>query len=299
MSAAFLKYITGLLLFGSNGVVASFISLGSYEIVLLRSFFGALVLLGIFLLSGRRFTAHRHKRDLLFVCLSGAAMAADWLFLFEAYARIGVSMGMLINYCGPAIVMALSPVVFKEKLTAQKIAALLAALAGVFLIGGGASPESFDAAGILCAVLSAFSYAAMVIFNKMSKEVTGFEDSVIQLITTCAVVAVYVWLRQGFAMDIRADEWLPILWLGVVNTGAGCYLYFSSIGSLPVHTVSICGYLEPLSAVVLSAIVLNEKMTVIQYTGALLMVFGALLGEGVIRTKRSAGGERLRRKSRS
>ena len=46
---------------------------------------------------------------LLFVAISGIAMATDWLLLFEAYAQIGVSLGMLINYTGPAIVIAASP----------------------------------------------------------------------------------------------------------------------------------------------------------------------------------------------
>ena len=87
MKKSYIKYLAGLLLFGSNGVIASLIHLSSYEIVLLRSMLGAALLLGLFFLTGRRFTALRHKKDLLFIGLSGAAMAADWLLLFEAYAR--------------------------------------------------------------------------------------------------------------------------------------------------------------------------------------------------------------------
>lgn len=282
MKTAYIKYIVALLLFGSNGVVAAFIALNSYEIVLLRSFFGSLMLTGIFLLSKQDRTALHCKKDLLFICLSGAAMAADWLFLFEAYAQIGVSLGMLINYSGPAIVMALSPLIFRERLTARKVTALLAALAGVFLISGGALSGGVNSWGLFCAVMSAFSYAAMVIFNKKAEHINGLENSLIQLLSTCVVVAVFVGLRQGFAFvsGIRSAEWLPILWLGLINTGAGCYCYFSSIGKLPVHTVSICGYLEPLSAVVMSALILHETMLPIQLLGAAFIIGGALFGEG-------------------
>lgn len=275
---AYLKYIAGLLLFGSNGVVASFIALGSYEIVLLRSFFGSLTLLGIFLFAGDRFTAFHYKNDFLFIILSGIAMAADWLLLFEAYARIGVSLGMLINYSGPVIVMALSPLIFKERLTVRKMAALLAALAGVILIGGAGVSSGINMPGLICAVLSAFSYAAMVIFNKKSVQVGGMENSLIQLFTTFAVVAAFVGVKQGFVMEISSAEWLPVLWLGIINTGLGCYFYFSSIGGLPAQTVSICGYLEPLSAVVMASVILNETMTPIQYFGAMLVIGGALTG---------------------
>ena len=281
MKKAYVKYLAGLLLFGSNGVVASFISLNSYEIVLLRSFFGSLMLLGIFLITGQKVTAYRYKRDAFFVVLSGIAMAADWLFLFEAYARIGVSLGMLINYSGPAIVMFLSPLIFQERLTFRKVAALFAALAGVFLIGGAGLSSGLDLTGLLCAVLSAFSYAAMVICNKKSGQVTGTENSLLQLWTTLAVVAVFVGVKQGFAITISAGDLLPVLWLGLINTGLGCYFYFSSIGSLPVQTVAICGYLEPFSAVVLSALILHETMGPMQDLGAVLIIGGALLGEGL------------------
>lgn len=104
MKRVYLTYFLALLLFGSNGIVASYISLNSYEIVLLRSLLGSAMLIAIFVLTGRKLTALQNKKDLLFIALSGVAMAADWLFLFEAYAQIGVSLGMLINYCGPAIV---------------------------------------------------------------------------------------------------------------------------------------------------------------------------------------------------
>ena len=282
---AYIKYIAGLLLFGSNGVAASFISLNSYEIVLLRSFLGSLMLLGIFLISGQRFTALRYKRDFVFIALSGVAMASDWLFLFEAYAQIGVSLSLLINYSGPVIVMALSPLMFQEQLTLRKVSALLAALAGLLLIVGAGSGGGFDLMGFACAVLSAFSYVAMVICNKKSDHVIGMENSLLQLLTTLAVVAVFVGVKQGFAMNISPGDRLPILWLGFINTGIGCCLYFSSIGSLPVQTVAICGYLEPLSAMVMAALILKETMLPVQYLGAVLIIGGALLGEGVFKRK--------------
>ena len=130
MRTAYFKYIFALLLFGSNGVVASHIELNSYEIVLLRSVLGCSVLAAIYFLTGRKWTVLQHRKD--GIALSGIAMALDWLLLFEAYQQIGVSLGMLINYCGPVIVVALSVVLFKERMTRLKAAALMMALLGVF-----------------------------------------------------------------------------------------------------------------------------------------------------------------------
>ncbi|WP_313770619.1 DMT family transporter [Bacillus sp. S/N-304-OC-R1] len=55
--------------------------------------------------------------------------------------------------------------------------------------------------------------------------------------------------------------------------------YFSSIGRLPVQSVSILGYLEPLSALVFSAAILGEKLSLVQLVGAVLILGGAAYGE--------------------
>lgn len=177
MKQAYFKYILALLLFGSNGVVASYIGLTSYEIVLLRSLLGSILLIVVFFFTGHKLTVLQHKKDFCYIALSGIAMGADWLLLFEAFAQIGVSLGMLINYCGPVIVVALSPFLFKERISPQKLTSLITALIGVFLISGQAATEGANFWGLLCAGLSAVSYATMVIFNKKSKQVTGMENS--------------------------------------------------------------------------------------------------------------------------
>lgn len=136
MNNSLFKYLVALLLFGSNGIVASYIDLNSYEIVLLRTLIGSLLLIGIFFLGRGKLTFYKSKRDFAFLAVSGVAMGTSWMFLYEAYSQIGVSIASLCYYCGPVIVMILSPLVFKEKLTATKIIGFLAVLIGIFLVNG-------------------------------------------------------------------------------------------------------------------------------------------------------------------
>jgi len=279
MKKSYASYFAALLLFGSNGLVASFIDLPSDQIVLLRAVIGCTLLFALFFLSGQERTALGHRKDLLFIALSGAAMAADWLFLFEAYRQIGVSLSMLINYTGPVIVMALSPLLFHERVTWPKLAALILALAGVFLISSQTSAQSVNARGLLCAGFSAVSYAAMVVCNKKAAKIKGMENAAVQMLFALLTTAVFVGVRRGFSLAVTGREWIPILWLGAVNTGISCWLYFSGIGKLPVQTVAVCGYLEPLFAVVLSVIFLHESMRPLQIVGAALIVGGAVFGE--------------------
>ena len=100
-----------------------------------------------------------------------------------------------------------------------------------------------------------------------------------QLTISFITVAIFLFLKQGFSINIASDNLLPILFLGIVNTGIGCYLYFSSIGDLPVQSVAICGYLEPLSALFFSAALLGENLNFVQIVGAVLILGGAAFGE--------------------
>ena len=279
MKKSYIKYFTALLLFGSNGIVASLINLSSYEIVLLRTLIGSALLMAIFSLGRGKLTFYKNRRQFLFLCISGITMGTSWMFLYEAYARIGVSISSLLYYCGPVIVMALSPMLFKEKLTAVKVVGFAAVLCGVFLVNGNAFDGGGDTFGIFCGIMSAVMYSFMVIFNKKAKDITGLENSMLQLLISFLTVAVFVGIKQGFVMEIVPSSILPFLVLGLVNTGIGCYFYFSSIGDLPVQTVAICGYLEPLSAVLFSFLFLKEAMMQVQMIGAALIIGGAMFGE--------------------
>ena len=125
-----LMFITSVLLFGTNGIVSNGISLQSSQIVLLRTLIGSAALIVIFLLMGNRFEFMKHRRSFFFIVTSGVSMGLSWLCLFEAYDKVGVGLATIEYYCGPIIVMALSSVIFKEKLTAVKIIGFITVFIG-------------------------------------------------------------------------------------------------------------------------------------------------------------------------
>lgn len=276
---ATLKYLIALLLFGSNGIVASYITLSSYEIVFTRTLIGALSLVVIFAFSKQKMRFWRNKAHFFYLLVSGISMGVSWMFLFEAYRQIGVSVATLAYYCGPVIVMMLSKIVFKEKITSVKIIGFLAVLLGMIFVNQQAFLQDQVSWGLVFGVLAAVMYAFMVIFNKKAESITGLENPMWQLITSFVTVALYLVFQQGFAIRIGSENLLPVLFLGIVNTGVGCYFYFSSISDLPVQSVAILGYLEPLSALLFSAALLGESLSFLQIIGAALILGGAAFGE--------------------
>lgn len=112
---------------------------------------------------------------------------------------------------------------------------------------------------------------------------SGLDCSAVQLLAA-TITAIASMAIQGIELaPIPADSVIPALTLGFVNGGFGCYLYFSSIGSLSAQTVAVCDYVEPLSAVLLASALLGEGMSALQWTGAGLVIIGAVACEIVRR----------------
>ena len=280
MKASYVKYIVALLIFGSNGVIASHIPLSSYEIVLCRTAIGGVTLWLIYTLSRQHAAIRQYPKEFAFLASSGVMMGLNWLFLYESYQHIGVGLGTLACYCGPVLVMMVSPLLFREKLTWPKLLGFAVVVAGMVLCNGKIAVEGHSFWGLFCGLMSAVTIAALVILNKKAPHITGLANTVWEMTFAFLTVAVFVGIKQGFGfVTTIGTAWPWVLMLGVVNSGFGCYLYFSSINRLPVQSVSVLGYLEPLSAVVFAMIFLREAMTPLQLLGAACILGGAAFAE--------------------
>lgn len=65
----------------------------------------------------------------------------------------------------------------------------------------------------------------------------------------------------------------------MIHTGWAYSLYFGSMGALPAQTVALCSYLDPVTAVLLSALVLREPLGLAGAIGAALVLGAALVSE--------------------
>ena len=292
MNSRTAKFTAALFLFGSNGIVAGMISMGSRDIVLFRTMIGALVLIAMYLIAGRKKNAAQGdaatdlaatgsvtKKDKALVICSGLCMGISWMFLYEAFASIGVGISTIIYYTAPIALMMLSPFIFGEKLTARKAVCFSAVVMGMLLINIEGFFGSFNARGIFCAAMSAVFFVLMLIFNKKSA-MSGLVNSVYQLafaFVGAAVICFTVYGGVSLPATLQDVMWLVIL--GVVNTGIGCFLYFSNFSFIPVQTVSILGYIEPVSAIVLSAVILGENMSGLQAAGIAVVILASLAAE--------------------
>lgn len=284
MNRSHIKYISGLLLFGLNGIVSAKINLSSYEIVFFRTLFGGMFLLLLYLWinrNARKSMSETSKKEYLYILLSGIFMGLSWIFLYEAYRRIGVGLSSITYYCGPVIVMLSSPFVFRKKISLKQFLCFIVVFAGILLVSlpGLSGKASVDAFGLFCGFASAFLHALMVIFTMKAPHITGLKNSMLQLVISFFTVAVFLPFEHGVHIPEDPHQWFWILFLSFINTGVGCYLYFSETAKLPVTSVSILGYLEPLSAVFFAVILLHEALSLPEIIGAVMILGGAIISE--------------------
>lgn len=268
-----------MVIFGTNGLLVANISLGSAEIVLMRTFLGSLFLLAVVLVK-RSFSFADLKADLIPATIGGAALGLNWVLLFSAYRSAGVGLSTLTYYCGPIIVLALSPVLFREKLTWNKLLAIAAVAVGMFCITGDIEPGSDVQTGILFGGGAALLYASLIVANKRVKRLSGLNCAMYELIVAFFVVLIYL-LASNVKLPVipAAEDIVWVLAIGLVNTGLAYYLYFSSLQKLPGQTVALVCYIDPLTALLVSVAFLGEKLLGVQIAGAVLILGGACLGE--------------------
>ena len=272
-------YIVSLLIFGSNGVFAAHIDLTSAEIVCMRTLIGSAALILVLIVSRTKLDWAVMKREAARLIAAGVCLGVNWALLFEAYKLMSVSMATLTYYTAPVIVLLLSPLLFREKQSARAYIGMVAVVAGMVLAVG-LSDTAVTAAGLLVGLGSAVFYAGLIIFNKKIDGVTGLTLTTVEMVVAACVMAPYVLLtggRIGFPAD--TEGMLHLIFLCLVNTGLACWLYFSSMNRLPARAVALFGYVDPVSALIFSAIFLGDRLGAVQILGAVLVFAGAAFGQ--------------------
>jgi drug/metabolite transporter (DMT)-like permease len=205
----------------------------------------------------------------------------NWILLFEAYRHTTITNATLSYYLAPVIVVFLSPFLLKERLTLKKVLCILAAMLGMFFVSWTGAEQGImggDLLGIGFGLGAALLYAMVIILNKLIKDMGGLETTIIQLTFATLILFPYV-LAKGrgpwASLDVKSITLLALV--GLLNTGIAYLLYFSSVQKLESQTVAILSYIDPISAVIMSAIFIGEGLNGFKLLGGILILGGAFI----------------------
>lgn len=281
-----LMLILSMAIFGTIGILRRYIPYSSSVVALVRGIIGSAFLVIIVTVRKKSFDKQAIKGNLLLLVFSGAAIGFNWIFLFEAYNYTSVATATLCYYLAPIIVILLSPIVLKERLTSIKIVCTIAATIGTVLISGildnNSASGNFGSQtkGIVFGLLAALLYASVILMNKKMKPIPAYDKTILQLSMASATLLPYVFFTENLGeITFAAVPVLLLVVAGIVHTGIAYTLYFSSISSLKSHTVALLSYIDPILAVLLSMVILKEPMTVSAAIGSVLILGASFISE--------------------
>jgi len=223
----------------------------------------------------------------------GVGDALNAMCLFYAYKIASVAVAALTHDTGPLLVAVFAPLLLRERVRRATFAAIVLSLLGLaFLLRPwevAATRAELTGAGF--GLLSAVFYASNVMMNKrMTGYFSGSElmawHGIFALPVLFLVSGFHVWSEVKLA---------PVVILAVAAIGPGALgglLFAWSVRRIDASLAATVALLEPIVAIILSVVVLGEKLTWLGVIGVGLVLLGAWLvvRPGRIETEASVAG---------
>lgn len=278
MNKAKCSLLTAMTIFGTVGIFVRYIPVPSATVAFIRGVLGLLFLLGAMAVTGKKPQWQKIKKNFWILLLSGGAMGLNWVFLFESYNHTTVATATICYYLAPVFLVLVSPLL-GERLTFKKCLLCAVALVGMVFVSGVLDGGLTGGKGIAFAVAAAVLYASVIFLNK-KLDVDAYDKTVSQLLFAAVVVLPYCLLTGGFGMgQMIGKDYALLAVVGIVHTGVAYWLYFGALGKIPSQTVALFSYIDPVIAIVLSALWLKEPMGWQGALGAALILGSTLAGE--------------------
>ena len=261
----------------------------NFEALTISSVFAFVFLLIMNIINGSvKELKHYRLKD--YLMMSGLGFLG--LFLYSALYYYGISAlssqeACILNYLWPLMIVVFACILLKEKLTARKLIAMGMSFAGIVVLTvgtGGAASSGNRLWGIVACVTAAVCYGLFSVLNKKHSLNQNITMMWIWLtVSVCSLVSGMIFEKW---QPIVGVQWLGLGWLGVVVNAVAYLLWAIALKNAEDSAkVANLAYLVPFLSIVLSSVVLKERITVNMVIAVVLIVGGILLQS--IRFRRS------------
>mgnify|MGYP006268475835 CR=1 FL=1 len=275
-----ISIVCAIILWSSLGIVIRLSGAPVHLLIFFSCLLSSTILGVMFLKRAYRKEIPRGK-TLSFLLIIGPISLMNSFSFFYSYQNTSVANAVLTHYTAPVLVAFLAPVFLKERLTYRIMAAVAIATAGLWIMLS-ISPLRFfglltggdrNTWGILAGLFSGFAYAVLVIlFRVLSQQhsslvLTFFQNSVIVLLLLPFV--------EG-QNNIASSLWAFGV-MGVVHSTIAPLLYFRGMREVEANRAAIIGYLEPVCAILLGVLFLNEHVGYRTVIGGVMILFSGYI----------------------
>lgn len=212
------------------------------------------------------------------IVLLSALRSITSITLLIGYANIASGIASTINFMYPVVVALCMMLFFGEQKSMVNIGAIAVSILGVYLMasGDGLSVEGGNTlVGLICSIVSAFSFAAYYIVMKRTKadkiEVVKF-TTWIMLLSTLYFMACGLIIDGNITIVTDLKLWPYILGLGLWATMISNFTGVKAVRRIGPTLTSILGALQPLTAVILGIAFLDEHLGISTIVGIILIM---------------------------
>ena len=240
--------------------------INSISLVGIRTFIGS-IFLGIILLKKDVSIKELIKPGLIL----GPLLAIHWVTMFESIELNSVAVGIGLVFSYPIFVIFIE-YARGTKLQSYQILLILSGFLGLYLLLDLVDVKSIT--GIIYGLISAVSLAFIItIGERYSSKLGGLKVAFSQLI-----VAAFILIKFTFdSWNWMISNILISLFLGLFLTALGLTTYWYVVKVIKPLAVSTITYLEPVTGVVLGALILNENLEIKQIIGfSIVLLVGVL-----------------------
>ncbi|WP_051695489.1 DMT family transporter [Caulobacter sp. UNC358MFTsu5.1] len=262
---------------GTIGIFAYFSGQSEVSIVLWRCLLGSLVLSLVCWRRGYLAAAHFSARTMRLSLLGGAALLANWIFLFAAYRRATISISGLVYNLQPFMLAGLSAWFLHERIRRAHILWALVGLAGLAIVAATGLDQARGGeflAGLGCAVCAAFFYALAAL---SAKALRGTPPHLVALIQFVAGSLVLLPFLGASLPPPRTGAIASLVTLGVVHTGLMYILLYGAFQKLNPGTAAALSFINPVVTILSEALILHRSFSGLQYVGGAIILI-AILG---------------------
>ena len=259
----------------SLGLIA--VGLTNFDILSYRWGIAALVLM-IYAFCKKKSLRPNSFDEVWKITLLSALRAITSVTLLIGYANISSGIASTINFMYPVIVALCMMFIFGEHKSPVDIGAIAVSIFGVYLLASGDSLVAHGGdttLGLVCSLISAFSFAAYYILMKRLKadkiEVVKFTTWVMLLSAVYFIVCAIIF-EKGVTMIPDSNSWLLVLGLGLWSTMVSNFTGVKAVRRIGPTMTSILGALQPVTAVILGVAFLNEHLYLKSLIGIILIL---------------------------
>jgi DME family drug/metabolite transporter len=281
---AVLAIIGSAVLFGTTGTAKELgpDSAGALGVGAIRILFGAVTLWLIVRRLPRWVDLRVHGALLL---AGGLGVAAYQPGFFAGTERLGVALGTIIALgSGPLFAGLLELALGNRPNGRWLIATALSIVGGALLVAPGAADGNFSVTGLLAALTAGFGYALYAVVTKrLIMRGLGATVASAWQFSIGAVVLLPFLAGQPMGWLTTPSGLVMALWLGVAATGVAYLLYGYGLRSLDTATATTLTLAEPLTAAMIAMVVLDERLSAVEWVGAAVVLVGLALAGGGLR----------------